>query len=114
MIFTKRDHALFIRDDHEILEIRPWGTDALRVRSTLNPHFTQDDKGLQAAKGCSEIIIDDDGASIRNGRILCTVSSLGCLRFYRDDTLILSEYYRGREANPHSRPIRMEARQYRT
>ena len=59
MIFTKRDNALFLRDDHEIVEIRPWGTDALRVRSTLNPRFTQDDKGLLPAGGCSEIIIDE-------------------------------------------------------
>ena len=114
MIFTKRDNALFLRDDHEIVEIRPWGTDALRVRSTLNPRFTQDDKGLLPAGGCSEIIIDEAGASIQNGRIRCTVSSLGCLRFYRDDNLVLSEYYRGREANPHSRPIKTEARQYKT
>ena len=116
MTFMEKDNCLLIRDDHELVEIRPWGTDSLRVRSTLNPVFSPAQKGLLPVSDGSapEIHISQEGASIQNGRIRCTVTPMGCLRFWREDVPVLAEYYRGRDANPHSRPIKTEARQYRT
>lgn len=116
MNYTWDDHCLKIRDGHEFIEIRPWGKNAFRVRATLNPAFSTVEKGLLPAPETfkPQIEISDSGASIRNGQLRCTVTPHGCLCFYRNDTLVLSEYYRGRFANLHSRPIKTEARQYRT
>ena len=116
MYFYQDSHALRFRDGHELIEIRPWGTNAFRVRSTLNADFSSAEKAL-LVPGCvssPEIKITDNGASIINGAIRCTVTPMGCLRFDKEDTLVLAEYHRGRDANLHSRPIKMEARQYRT
>lgn len=110
------EQCLMLRDGHELIEIRPWGTDALRVRATRNPRFSGEDKGLLPPPegNTPEIGEDKDGWFIRNGHILCTVTPGGCLRFYRDDTLVLAEYHRGRDANQHSSPIRTEAREFRS
>ena len=116
MYFYQDDQALRFRDGHELIEIRPWGKDALRVRSTLNPTFSNGEKALLPADYISapKIEITDNGASITSGAICCTVTPKGCLRFYNGDRLVLAEYHRGRDANLHSRPIKTEARQYRT
>ncbi len=116
MKYIKCEDCLKIRDGHELIEIRPWGKDSIRVRSTLNPGFSEKEKGLLPAKEGSEWVFElsENGASVTNGKIRCSVTPGGCLSFYRDDKLVLAEYYRGRDANQHSRPINMMARQYRT
>ena len=116
MYFYQDSQALRFRDGHELIEIRPWGANAFRVRSTLNADFSSAEKALLEPDFVSsrEIKITDNGASIINGAIRCTVTPMGCLRFYKEDKLVLAEYHRGRDANLRSRPIKMEARQYRT
>ncbi len=106
MKYIKCEDCLKIRDGHELIEIRPWGKDSIRVRSTLNPGFSEKEKGLLPAKEGSEWVFElsENGASVTNGKIRCSVTPGGCLSFYRDDKLVLAEYYRGRDANQHSRP----------
>ena len=116
MVFKHSDQSLTFRDGHEIIEIRPWGKNALRVRATLNPAFSNAEKALMspADVAAPQIEVTPSGASITNGALRCTVTPLGCLRFYKENSLVLAEYHRGRDANLHSRPIKTEARQYRT
>ena len=117
MKYSQDNQSLKLRDGHELIEIRAWGKNAFRVRATLNHTFSAAEKGLLPAPEATEvqIRISDTGASIQNGALRCAVTPQGCLQFYRnDDTPILAEYYRGRQANAHSRPIKTEARQYRT
>ena len=105
-----RDHgALLARHAGETLRIEPWGPDALRVRAVMYDGWTGNDWALteQPEPSEAEITIGQedfwvgDGtlqpvpcAEIRNGRIRATVNFVGVLSFYRDEALVLREYYR--------------------
>ncbi len=108
MVFLKEGNALLARKGGETLRLEPWGPDALRVRAVMYEGWTGQDWALTeapASAGC-EILIGEvsektgDGtfqvpcAEIRNGRIRATVNHGGVISFYRDDKLILREYYR--------------------
>ena len=47
-----------------------------------------------------KICIEEDRGTIRNGHIRCEALREGVLTFYRDDTVILREYYRSERAHP--------------
>ena len=109
MAFYQENGALVLRRQGETLRIEPWGKDALRVRATMLPAFTDHDWALtEAVPACDakiEITEEDhwvgDGnidkrpiASITNGRIKAVINFVGIISFYRDDKLILREYYR--------------------
>ena len=93
MIVTKEKNKLLLRNGREMIEICAWGTDALRVRATLNPVFSQQEKGLMPYNDilAAEIGEENGETYIQNGRIRCTVSSGGHLAFFKDRKLILQE-----------------------
>ena len=109
MLFQKDSGALTAKRGGETLRIEGWGKDAFRVTA-----YMDDKRG-----GCNwalteipqpaecEITIGEedfwvgDGtiskvpcAEIRNGRIRATVNFAGVISFYRDEKLILREYFR--------------------
>lgn len=97
MKFFKESTALIVKLRGETLRIEAWGNDSLRVRCTKNANFTEYDWALTEAVSAPsdlEINIGDGVASIRNGRLRADVNIVGILSFYRDDKLILREYYR--------------------
>ena len=104
MIFEKQQNALIARRGGETLRIEGWGRNALRVRAVMNNTRTEDDKALTEKPECVSCAIligtengEADGspcAEIRNGRIRATVNFAGVISFFRDDELILREYYR--------------------
>ena len=109
MIFTREGNALLARRMGETLRIEPWGKDALRVRATMLPAIEDVDWALTEVPGPADARIEigeephrvGDGtmdarpvASIANGRIRAVVNFVGLISFYRDDALILREYYR--------------------
>jgi len=109
MRFEIVDNALQFYHNGETVRIEPWGKDSLRVRSRVWGSFTnrqwaltEDVSGYKA-----EISIDEedhwvgDGnidkrqiATIVNGRAKAVVNFVGIIRFYKDDKLVLQEYYR--------------------
>ena len=112
MIFTNDNGALVARRMGETLRIEPWGADSLRVRATMQPCIESQDWALtepvQPAHATIEIGTEPhwvgDGttdtrpiASIANGRIRAVVNFAGVISFYRDDRLVLREYYRAYE-----------------
>ena len=114
MYFINDNGRLIAKHGYETVLIEAWGTNALRVRATKNASFTDNDKALTRVPCEADIDIDDDRAVIRNGRLRCMLSKNGWMEFYRDDKLILKEYYRDfRGANMHSPSMKVAAREFK-
>ena len=109
MRFTNENGALVARRQGETLRIEPWGRDSLRVRATMLPAVEDTDWALTepvetcAADICIGEVVHrvEDGttdtrphATIANGRVRAEVNFAGVVSFYRDDRLILREYFR--------------------
>ncbi len=99
MRFTAENNALIGRLHRETLRIEGWGTDALRVRSTLLRNLPDTDHALtEEVAHSAEVKIDGIHAEIVNGNIKATVNEVGIICFYKKDEkgewkLILQEYY---------------------
>ena len=115
------------RNDHGILSgmykgetvrIEAWGKDALRIRTTRYPSFTDNDWALCEAPSCTkaEIIISADGerAEIINGRIRAVLNRQCVITFYKDETMILREYFRNYDGTlcDESRCLKYISREY--
>ena len=115
------------RNDHGILcgmykgetvRIEAWGKDALRIRTTRCPSFTDNDWALSEAPSCTkaEIIISADGerAEIINGRIRAVLNRQCVITFYKDETMILREYFRNYDGTlcDESRCLKYISREY--
>lgn len=109
MRFENDNGALVCYKNGEILRIEAWGKDSFRVRSTMLAKFTGDDRALTEipakTNATVKIELEDhwvgDGtidkretAAIVNGRIKAVVNFAGIISFYKDDKLILREYFR--------------------
>ena len=109
MEFIKDGHALVVKRAGETLRIEPWGKNALRVRATMFPTFTDREWALteKVDKECGEINIYEekcylgDGwfdnrtvATITNGKIKAHVNHVGIISFFKDNKLVLREYFR--------------------
>jgi alpha-D-xyloside xylohydrolase len=103
-MFSVRDGALLRTCCGERLLVEPWGTDALRVRSTMHADFDREHWALEAERppGMADIHISDGGASasIRNGDILARIDPRGQISYYNAaGDLLLAEYIRLRLGN---------------
>lgn len=108
MSFENAGNALVVRHNGELLRIEPWGKDALRVRSTMLGALNDNQWALTEKPAKANAKIDfyeetiNEGygpakvpvAAITNGHIRATVNHAGVISFYRDEALILREYYR--------------------
>ncbi len=109
MNFEIKDNALVFYTKGEMCRIEAWGKDSLRVRSTMLGKFTGNNwalsENVSPRKATVKIEEEDhwvgDGtidkreiATIINGRVKAVVNFVGIIRFYRDDRLILQEYFR--------------------
>ena len=121
MIFTQDGNALVAKRQGETLRIEPWGKDALRVRSTMYPEFTGRDWALteQVEKGQAKVVISqrEDGpfAEISNGSIKATVNFAGVMTIYKNDKMVVREYYRsyGGTESKESRCLKYINRDYK-
>ena len=83
--FEQRDQELIWRNKNETLSIMPWGEDSLRVRSALVGEL-RDDRFALLEPGHApdaELTIQDETATIRNGRLTATVTMDGWHRYAR-------------------------------
>ncbi len=109
MRFIDDNGALIFYQNGEMGRIESWGKDSVRVRTTMLGKFTGNEWALTESfeKTNSTVTIDKedhwvgDGtidqreiATFKNGRIRVVVNFVGILSFYRDDELILREYFR--------------------
>lgn len=130
MRFVKDNTALVCFHQGEQVRIEPWGKDSLRVRAAMGREFsgnawalTEPVEPVQA-----QIVIEDvdhwvgDGtldkrerASITNGRLKAVVNHAGVLSFFKDETLILREYFRAYDGtiSRESRCLKLFSREWK-
>ena len=130
MDFLKDGNALVVRHAGETLRIEPWGRNALRVRATMFPTFTDKawaltedvDKNLGEVDIHTENCYLGDGwygdrtvATITNGKIKAHVNHVGIISFFKDDKLILREYFRmyGGTISKESRCLKVVNREWK-
>ena len=109
MTFENQNGALVCRHLGETLRIEAWGKNAFRVRATMASGFSGNDWALTESveKHDTQILIEEENhwvgdgtidkkeiATITNGRLKAVVNFAGILSLYRDDKLILREYFR--------------------
>ena len=109
MIFRQDGNALTASRGGETLRIEGWGRDALRVTAVMNNAAVSCLYALTEtpeSAPCTVYIGEEDNAAgdgsfykvpcaeIINGRIRATVNFAGVISFFRDDKLILREYFR--------------------
>ncbi len=130
MKFVKDGSALLCLHQGERLRIEPWGRDSFRVRATMRQAFTGHDWALTepVAPDQAQIVIEEvdhwvgDGtldkreqATITCGRIKAVVNHAGILSFFKDDALILREYFRAYDGtiSRESRCLKLFSREWK-
>ena len=116
-MFYEAKNALVLKKGNETLLIEPWGKDSLRIRSTLERDFIDQDWGLiQKVAVCqAKIEKTEQGASITNGRLTAKLNNNGVLSFYKDGQRFLHEYFRAYDpqATKHSNCTKVVAREWK-
>ena len=83
-------------NEGEIMWLEPYGKDSLRFRSTRSLHIDTDLNWtlLPPQEDQAEISVDEECATIKNGKITAKVDGDGGIRYYNEKgDLILSEYW---------------------
>ncbi len=108
MRFVNDNGALVFYKNGETVRIEAWGMDSLRVRSTMQGKFTDNQWALTEpiSDTKAEIIFEKephwngDGSigevdivTVKNGRIKAVVNFVGIITFYKDDKKLLREYF---------------------
>ncbi len=114
----KNGKQLVYRYDAEKLLIEPWGENALRIRATKCADFPENNWALTERPDTPDKIdigTDEVCGTIRNGRISAEISVAGKIKIYRDETLILEEYWRNRRdvTDPNCSAIEVEGREFK-
>lgn len=95
IMFLEAKNALVFKKGNETLMIEPWGANSLRVRSTLESVFADNDRALteKINHGTAKISVTESGATVTNGKIEARVNPNGVLSFFKDGNEILHEYF---------------------
>lgn len=130
MKFENDNGALVFHHLGEHARIEAWGPDSLRVRAGMLHKFTGNDWALTETvnnSGTNITIAEEDHyrgdgtfdkkeiASITNGRIKAVVNFAGIISFYKDDQLILREYFRNYDGtlSRESRCLKITGREWK-
>ncbi|RII32908.1 DUF4968 domain-containing protein [Clostridium chromiireducens] len=115
--FFKIEGNILIRNyDCEKLLIEPWGKNSLRIRSTKQSEFKDNDWALLPQENCDvKIKVDGNEASIENGKITAHIDSGGKIIFYNQKgDILLEEYVRNRKnVNRFCSALEIEAREFK-
>ncbi|MBQ9384443.1 MAG: glycoside hydrolase family 31 protein [Ruminiclostridium sp.] len=116
--FYDDNGALVMRLRDETVRIEGWGKNALRVRAARLPKLPAHEHALTepvSHDGKVSINAEEMNAVITNGRIKATVNPVGIICFYRDDKLILQEYYSSYGGSIRKHPIcyKIVSREYK-
>ncbi|MBR5645647.1 MAG: glycoside hydrolase family 31 protein [Treponema sp.] len=116
-MILKSKNALVFKKQNEILLIEPWSNDSLRIRSTVEKNIIDENWGLtEAVKTCkTRIQVNEKEGIIVNGKISARISSNGILSFYKNNELILKEYFRSydKEATKESCCLKIINREFK-
>lgn len=94
-MIQQQSNAILGTFDYEKLQVEAWGPDSLRIRATVGPAIQDDRPGalLPARDSTAEITLDEDKATLRNGKITAELTTDGHLTFRRtsDNAELLTE-----------------------
>lgn len=130
-MFIKEEGKLIFQMEHETVCVEAWGSNALRVRASKNPYFTEHDWALgEKTVHCASIEVFEDlqadgkayanmymGSNrsygmIENGKIKAVINGDGVLSFYRKDgKLLLKENWK-RLQDEISAPLNIYGREF--
>jgi alpha-D-xyloside xylohydrolase len=92
--FSKEENRLIWRYDGETLQIEAWGQNSLRVRASKNSGFSPQDWALLPPEPVHPLIaIEEEKASIKNGKIEARITKSGKIVFLNSRGEILLEEY---------------------
>lgn len=109
MQFLKKNNTLIAKHNGETLRIEAWGENSLRVRAVMDPEMYDENWALSEPIKISRADVEiteekhwvGNGswdtvpiASIANGHLKAVVNFAGVITFYREDKMILREYFR--------------------
>lgn len=108
-MFRSENGRLIREYDHERVWIEAWGENAFRVRASYNDIQNDEWALLPAPSANAQVMIEEDRATIVNGKIKAEITKQGQISFYnRDGKLLLKETedtyqlkYGGRELKPY-------------
>ncbi|SDJ26978.1 glycoside hydrolase family 31 protein [Salimicrobium halophilum] len=117
-MFTVEGQKLIREYDGEKMWIEPWGEDSLRIRSTeLTTMMEEDWALLPQAQTTADITIEEDRATIVNGKITAVVSAeaAGKTTFYNQKgEILLQEYVRNRKnLKEFTSALKIDAREFK-
>ena len=116
MEFSTEHNILYGHFYTETIALQAWGKNALRFRSTKYPSFTDYTWALTEKVDASLPVVQIDAyqASITNGRIKAVINDYGVITYYKDDQIILQEYFRNYDGtiSKESRCLKYISRQY--
>ncbi|GMB01143.1 glycoside hydrolase family 31 protein [Pelosinus sp. IPA-1] len=97
-LFRITGNRLIRQYDSEILWVEPWGDNSLRVRATHMACMQSEDWALLPQEaGNAKIVIEEQKASIENGKIRAEITTAGKITFYNQKgEVLLQEYVRNR------------------
>lgn len=137
MRFHYEKNILTAEHNGELLQIEAWGENSLRIRSTMYPKFTgntwalterlpsreESDKSPTVSAEINrttrvnewEESVTEPYAHITNGSLTVEINYVGVLSFYKDNKLILREYYRNYDGtiSKESRCLKTVNREYK-
>lgn len=92
-IFYEKEQSLFYHFDAETVQIQPWGENSFRVRATKDPEFSRYNWALYRKPKAMDIEIkmEEESASITNGKCRAEILKSGKLIFYSLNGKILLE-----------------------
>lgn len=97
MIFTQNENTLIAKSGHETIQIEAWGNNALRIRATKYPRFTDHSWALMSLENTdskAEVVITDAFASIQNGKAKAVINQAGVLSVYNQENRVIHEFRR--------------------
>ena len=125
MRFWKENQSLIWKHQYETVCITPWGKNALRIRATKFPNFTEHNWALDEPilTSSTDVFIEinkdesteTSNASITNGRFCIKIDAAGIMTFYRDGQKFLKEYHRDYDQPlcRESRCLKIRGREYK-
>ena len=116
MLLSRGGRIVFTYDAEQ-LWVEPWGCNAVRVRATKASCMPTEDWALLEAKHTDvNIQIDENSATLINGRLKAVVASSGKLSIWDSSgKLLLEEYTRNRRdpTDPMCSALEIEAREFK-
>ncbi len=131
MVFSADNGVLLAKHQGETLRIEPWGKDSLRIRATMLSEMPQYDWALtepiektdcsvricnpEEWDGDPDIPCGNPVAMVTNGRAKAVVNFAGVLSLYKDEKLMLREYFRfyGGTISKRSRCLKIVNREWK-